>query len=117
MNNPREKAQEYQKNLSYQTHEFIGVIRAVHIQDKKTLYELEVKGRLDIPADCEVVTPDNQFQVTFKKFTTLDGRELATIHPGQKDHVLIELPKEVPVGTILRKKRTAPHQPFLVDRP
>lgn len=105
MNNPREKAQEYEKILNYQTHEFIGIIRAVHETPDGKKYELEVKGRLDTPTPCEVMTPANDFECTIDKFTTLDGREITTIHPGQKDNVLILLPRDVPVGTILRKER------------
>jgi putative protease len=38
------KAQEYEKNITYQTHEFIAVVRAIHERAGKKLYEIEVKG-------------------------------------------------------------------------
>jgi len=104
-NDPREKAQDYEKTYTHQTHEFVGVIRGVVKKGKKELYEMEVKGRLDAPAKCDVMTPEKDFPVTLKKFIDPEGKELKTVHPGQKDHVLIELPKRVCVGTILRKKR------------
>jgi len=118
INNPREKAQDYEKSLSYQTHEFIGVIRKIHKKKNKTLYEMEVKGRLDAPEKCEILTPDNEFTCTLKKFITMDNRELLTIHPGQKDNVLIELPHKVPIGTILRKERSPElrhHKPLKIS--
>ncbi len=117
--NPREQAQEYEKNYAHQTHEFIGVVRAIHntavekrkINGKK-LYEIEVKGRLDAPAKCEIMTPAEDFECKINKFTKLDGTELSTIHPGQKDHVLIELPREVEIGAILRKERVSSSNPL-----
>jgi putative protease len=105
--NPAEKAQDYEKSFTHQTHEFIGVVRKIHKKGKKKLYEIEVKGRLDAPTSCEIITPDKEFTAKIKEFKKLDGTVLKTIHPGQKDHVLIELPQEVCVGAILRKKKSA----------
>jgi putative protease len=101
--NPAEKAQDYEKSFTHQTHEFIGVIRRIHKKGKKKLYEIEVKGRLDAPTSCEIITPDKEFIAKIKEFIKLDGTVLKIIHPGQKDHVLIELPQEVCIGAILRK--------------
>lgn len=120
MDNPREKAQEYEKRLSTQTHEFSGVIRAIHDTEPSAdginptsptkLYELEVKGRLDAtpdqPAKVEVMTPTDQFPAEITEFiSTKDGAKISTVHPGQAWNVLIALPKDVPVGAILRKQR------------
>jgi len=120
MDNPREKAQEYEKNHTYQTHEFIGVVRAIHkiLPGKNTgkdqtgnsnnpgqkLYEIEVKGRFDAPSDCEIMTPDADYIQKIDRFFTPDGKEISTIHPGQKDHAIFESPHDLPVGTILRKE-------------
>ncbi len=115
MINPSEKAQDYEKNLSHQTHEFVGVIRAVQEKDGHKLYEMEVKGRVDAPEKIEIITPKNQYETTIKSFQTMDGKEVSTIHPGQKDHVLLDLDDltngknpsgaDIGVGTILRKER------------
>jgi U32 family peptidase len=106
MGNPQEKAQEYEKNHNYQTSEFIGVVRAVH--DAKTagnrLYEIEVKGRFDTPDKCEIMTPDADYIQKIDTFFTPDRKEIATIHPGQKDHAFFESSHDLPVGTILRKE-------------
>jgi putative protease len=102
MGNPGEKAQEYEKNHTYQTHEFIGVVRAIH---KNNLYEIEVKGRFDCPSECEIMTPDTDFIQKIDKFLLPDGKEITTIHPGQKDRVIFESPHKLPVGTILRKEQ------------
>ncbi|PJC37060.1 U32 family peptidase [Candidatus Peregrinibacteria bacterium CG_4_9_14_0_2_um_filter_53_11] len=109
VHNPRDSAQEYEKNLSYQTHEFIAVIRDVIKKENKTLYALEVKGRLDAPTSCEILTPDDTYEVTIKEFFTKDGETVYVIHPGQRDHVYIELSDSVPVGSILRKEREKHH--------
>lgn len=105
VHNPRDSAQEYEKSLTYQTHEFIGVIRDIVQQDGRTLYEIEVKGRLDAPTSCEMLTPDDTFDFTINEFSTKSGQRTNVIHPGQKDHVYIEVPRPVPVGSILRKER------------
>jgi U32 family peptidase len=126
IDNPREKAQEYEKRISTQTHEFAGVIRAIHETNGKKLYEMEVKGRLDAPCKVEIMTPDDQFEHEIPSFiSTKNGGERTararrrapqseanqalqttkTVHPGQAANVLIELPKNVPVGAIIRKER------------
>jgi putative protease len=102
---PQEEAQDYQSTGSKQTCEFVGIIKNIHEKDHKNLYEFEVKGRLETGDICEVMTPTDRFDVTLKQFQTLDGEVLQTVHPGQAKNVLIELPKEVPIGTILRKEK------------
>ena len=109
--NPREKAQEYEKNYSYQTHEFVGIVKGIHEVDGKKMYEIVVKGRMDAPDNIEVLSPEKTFPVKieyFKKLNADDGQiaeTLMTVHPGQRDHVLIELPEDVPVNSMLRKQR------------
>lgn len=106
MADPHEKAQEYEKNNTHQTHEFIGVVRAIHSSGKKKiLYEMEVKGRFDAPAKCEIITPKKDYAAILKTFYKPDGTKIAVVHPGQKDHVLLEFAHKLPVGAILRKKR------------
>jgi len=103
--NPREKAQDYAKRVTSQTHEFVGVIRKIHEKEGKKLYEMEVKGRLEAGAEVEVMTPKEDFECKLKEFTDLYGQKAQTVHPGQSNNVLIELPREVCAGTILRKER------------
>jgi putative protease len=105
--NPQEKAQEYEKSYTHQTHDFIGVVREIHKKGSKTFYEIEVKGRLDAPTSCEILTPNNEFTAKIKEFHKPNGEITQTIHPGQKDHVLIELPRKVEIGAILRKEKMA----------
>jgi len=103
IDNPREKAQEYERRITTQTHEFSGVVRAV--KQEEQLYEIQVKGRLDAPCKVEVMTPDDQFEATIEHFiSTIDGSKIQTVHPGQSWNVMIKMPREVPVGTIIRKK-------------
>jgi putative protease len=106
LDNPAEKAQDYEKSISHQTHEFIGVVRKIRKKGKDSLYEIEVKGRLDAPAECEIITPKDRFTAKISEFKKLDGETLSVIHPGQKDHVLIKLPKKVEAGAILRKEKS-----------
>lgn len=103
-NDPKDKAHDYEKSATHATHEFVGEVKAVKKKGKLTLYEMEVKGRLDAPVACEVMTPNEVFACKIPEFLTADGSPQKTVHPGQKDHAFIELPKEVPVGTMLRKK-------------
>ncbi len=109
VHNPRDSAQEYEKSLTYQTHEFIGVVRNVVNKEGTTLYEIEVKGRLDAPTSCEILTPDDTFEAKIERFITVEGKEASVIHPGQAKHVFIELPRSVPVGSILRKEKDKHH--------
>lgn len=115
VHNPRDSAQEYEKNLSYQTHEFMGIIRGIVEKDGKTMYELEVKGRFDAPIECEVMTPTDTFMATIDGFIAKNGDVLSVVHPGRKEFVLIELPKPVPVGAILRKERVWHKTPPMVS--
>lgn len=96
MNDPQGKAHDYEKSLTHQTHEFVGVVRDTVKKRKKTLYQIEVKGRIEADTEYEAITPDDTF--TF----SLDMAK--TAHPGQSENIFIELPKKVPVGTILRKE-------------
>lgn len=111
MNDPRGMAQEYEKRLSHQTHEFIGVVRKVHKEKGKNMAEVEVKGQMIPPFECEIMTPKKDMVLTVKNLWSTDHKALAAAHPGQKDHILIEVPDDVIVSSILRKKRldiTAP---------
>jgi putative protease len=103
--NPQEKAQEYDKRSTMQTHEFVGIIRGIEEREHRKLYKMEVKGRLDVPEEVEVMTPEKDINVELKEFINPYGESLKTVHPGQKDQVLVELPEEAGIGTIIRKKR------------
>lgn len=110
MANPREKAQDYEKNITHQTHEFIGVVRAIHERALENrghlkLYEVEVKGRLDAPEACELFSPTQDVELHIEKIMDMEGHEIPTAHPGQKDHILLELPTGTPVGAMIRKER------------
>ena len=106
------KAQEYDKNVTYQTHEFIAVVRGEQVKDGKKVYEIEVKGRLDAPTSCEVMTPTGDFVAEIKEFWNIgDGSKVMTIHPGQQQNVLVELPEGTCIGAILRRERAEPHKP------
>lgn len=105
MNDPKGAAQDYEKSITHATHEFVGVVRGVHKKGKTSLCEIEVKGRLQAPVECEVITPTEEFKVELKGFETLKGEKLDLVHPGQKDTVLVKLPAGVGVGAILRKKK------------
>lgn len=95
--------QHYRETKSAQTHDYIGIVRNIHQRTHASLYEVEVKGRLEAGENCEIMTPGQQFSTSFASFKTMSGAEVPTIHPGQSQNVLVELPCEVPVGTILRK--------------
>ena len=81
------------------------MVTAIHKKGARQLYEIEVKGRLDAPSRCEIMTPTKDFECSINYFLLPDGTETKTIHPGQRDHVLIELSEKVEVGTILRKQK------------
>lgn len=123
IDNPHEKAQQYEKRISKQTYEFAGIIREIEEGDFAEVRsgsdtasadsngrpvqhyaKMEVKGRLDAPAEVEIMAPDSQFTTTIKEFINPYGQSLKTVHPGQKDKVLIQLPEQVPAGTIVRRK-------------
>ncbi len=114
IDNPREKAQQYEKRISKQTYEFMGIIRetnegdlaaaGIMADEAKNHAKMEVKGRLDAPVEVEIMTPDTEFTATIKEFINPYGQSVKTVHPGQKDAVFIELPQEVPAGTIVRRR-------------
>ncbi len=105
IDNPQEKAQQYEKRITSQTHEFVGIIRETVEQNGRHYAKMEVKGRLDAPAKVEVMTPDDLFEVTLEEFIDPFGHSQKVVHPGQKDPALIDLHKNVPVGAILRKEK------------
>lgn len=98
-------AQDYDRNATHQTYEFVGVVRKVDQKGGLWTAAVEIKGRLDAPVELEIMTPDNQFLSTIDAFMKKNGEKVMVVHPGQKETVEIEIPREIPVGSMLRKKK------------
>lgn len=103
--NPLDGAQRYKTNVTHGTHEFVGQIKGERKLGRLKAYEMEVKGRLDAPVSCEIMTPHRNFECEIGEFLTGEGEKISTVHPGQKDTVFVKLPRAVCVGAILRKRR------------
>lgn len=98
-------SQDYERNATHQTHEFVGVVREIVHDHQKAFARIEVKGRMDSPVEVEVMTPQDEFLFTIPYFITSEGERITTVHPGQKDFVLIECDERFCVGAMMRKAR------------
>lgn len=102
----QKQSQDLTRTTTTQTHEFVGIIRQTLKKDRKHFGLMEVKGRLDAPTSVEVMTPKEQFPHKIEYFLNPQNERLLTVHPGQKDLVMVEIPESVTAGTFLRKERT-----------
>ncbi|MFA5820774.1 MAG: U32 family peptidase C-terminal domain-containing protein [Candidatus Gracilibacteria bacterium] len=90
---------DYEKNSPHQTHKFVGMI--VGERDKKGLYEVDVKNRVEKGSVVEVMTPEKQFEMKLEEIFDLEGSELFEAHGGAGVKVF-RLKKGLPVGTMVR---------------
>ncbi len=98
---PPAEFQQYDSRASSDNQEFIGVVRKIK---KDGLAEIEIRNRFQKGNTVEFVTPEIEFQQKITQIYDKNGREVEIAHGGQKERVYLKPKKEVPVGTILRKK-------------
>ncbi len=69
-------------------------------------YKIKVHNVLKQGETIEVITPDDNFKIKLPKLYDLDKKEYVTkVHGGQDKAILVKLNKEIPIMSILRKKK------------
>jgi putative protease len=83
------------------SYNFAGVIRKVD----GNKVEMEVKNTLFKGDKLDIITPVNNIPLTLDHFTNAaDGNVLETAHPGQKFTIAFEVPAQVEVGYVVRRR-------------
>jgi len=100
--NPKEKAQYYEKNVPFQTHKFMGVVRNVK---EDGFCEVEIRNRLEKNSEIEVFGPktEEDFSQKVKELKNLKGEDVDVAHGGDKN-VLIKFDKKIDVDYMLRQR-------------
>ena len=124
--NPKEAAQYYEKNVPYQTHVFSGVVRedaetsrkkfeertGEKLADGEFIYVVEVRNRLEDKTEVEIMTPADEFifdidgmwKYPGKRHRDKKVRKVETVHGGD-GLAFIKLPvADLPVNSMLRQR-------------
>ncbi len=129
--NPKEAAQYYEKNVPYQTHAFSGVIRHDAAESKKMfeekfgkeyaaevikkgefLYVVEVRNRTLDKTEIEIMTPTEEYTLTLDGLWNIPGahnrhkkyESVEAVHGGD-GLAFFKLPfSDLPVHTMLRQR-------------
>ncbi len=112
--NPKQKAQDYEKKSSHQTHLFAGIVRKiVESSSDKFIIEVEPRSRFAIGDELEFVMPLPNEIKTWKvdsiKKPVYNGpdKELESVSGGPDFNVRLELPFEISSQyCLLRRKLT-----------
>lgn len=89
-------------NRTEGTYDFIGIVRGF---DQKTmLATIEVKGRIKLGDQIEIVTPQKIIKQKVKNMYDLSGKKINHYNPGLTDPVLIKFNHNITTDDILRKK-------------
>lgn len=92
--------QDYEKNTSYRTADFLGIIRSY---DPKTqLAEVEVKNRFQQGDIIELITPEKTVSEPLTTIVSLEGEPLTEAHGGDKN-VKIRLAHKPDECTLIRR--------------
>lgn len=91
----------FKENAPLQTHVFAGIVRG---QDKKKgLYEVEVRNRIEVGTEVEVMTPKDCFQCKLQKIYDPEGAEVKAAHGGAGARMM-KFSRDLSDGAILRIK-------------
>ncbi len=97
---PNAEGQQYEANVSRSTHDFLGIV----LECKNGKLRFDVKNRVDEGDEIEFVFPNIKDDFKMKARGLEKGEEkVKSLHGGNGDG-WIECEKEVPEGTIIRKK-------------
>lgn len=92
--------QRYDKNESYKTVDFVGIIH--DYDEKKKLAEVKVKNRFRKGDECEFVMSNKTIKQKITGIYTLEGESVDTAHGGDKN-VLIEMEEGPDEFTLIRR--------------
>ena len=129
--NPKEAAQYYEKNVPYQTHVFSGVVRedasvsrelfeeklgpdyvAEVLKEGEYVYIVEVRNKIEDKTEIEIMTPTDEYELTVDGLWKYPGKKhrdkkvakVDTVHGGN-GFAFIKLPiANLPVNSMLRQK-------------
>lgn len=102
----------FEDNAPLQTHKFAGIVknRAFSGERKnpsglkrEDLYEVEIRNRIDLGEEVEVMTPCGDFVLKIDEMFDFEGNRLESVHGGAGDRVL-RLKKGIPEGSMIRIK-------------
>ena len=112
---PGAAAQKYDANDIYQTHFFAG--KLLKYDKEKNIAEFEVRNRIDVGDELEIITPTKQFTHTITEMTNDKGEEKTTIHPGTGSFIIkLDAEKEERIDSefcIARIKGTQKRKDFV----
>jgi len=102
VSNPQEKAQYYEKNIPFQTHKFLGVIRSIR---EDGFAEVEIRNRVTKGTNIEIIGPgfENDFEQILGEIKSLKDEDLEVVHGGAKN-ALFKFEKEVKLNMFIRIK-------------
>ena len=100
VSNPKERAQYYEKNASQNTHEFSGIVREVGDNNWALV---EVKNRIDIGDEIEVISPNDNhdFVQKISEIKSDKNESLLSAHGGAGNYWL-KFEHPVSVNMLLR---------------
>ncbi len=102
--NPKDKAQDYEKKTSHQTHLFVGLvkkIKSLNNSKNKSILSIEVRGKFELGQELEFVTPKKIFtwkcdNISNPKKSLGDKkRNMIKASGGLEHDVLVEVPFEL----------------------
>jgi U32 family peptidase len=102
INNPKEKAQYYEKNVPLQTHKFLGIIRDVRDDG---FAEVNIRNHIKVGTEIEIISPnfEDDFKQILQDIRSLKGEKLEVAHGGDKN-LLFKFDREVKKDMIIRFK-------------
>ena len=77
---PGAAGQKYNANEAYQTHVFAG--KLLNYDAEKNIAEFEVRNRIDLGDELEIITPTKSFIHTITEMTNAEGEDKKVMHPG-----------------------------------
>ncbi len=99
---PTENSIYYDSTAPIQTHKFSGIVKG-NAMDRDDLYMVEVRNKMDIGLEVEVMSPTEQFTVIVDEMFDLEGAPITSVHGGAGERIL-KLRKGIDEGAMLRFK-------------
>lgn len=84
----------YESNHFMQSHTFIGTMKTICEQETESSITLDIKNRLDINDEIELITPSQELKIIINEMTNQEGEKIEVIHPGQ-GLAIIKIEKEI----------------------
>ena len=100
--NPKEKAQDYEKKTSHQTHLFAGIVRKVNFSsEKKSIIEIEVRSKFETGDELEFIMPlpakiqTYKVKAIYKPVSNGENKIIEKASGGLGHNILLEVPFKI----------------------